>query len=66
MVFTVIALIAVGVQVLAFLAGLFAFARTRTDPRAGGQGLAITGMGAASFLALLTIVLSLFAQKLGS
>jgi hypothetical protein len=66
MVFSVIATIALSVQVLAFFAGLFALRKTQSDPQAGGQGLAITGMAAASFMAVLTVVLTLYAQKLGS
>ncbi len=66
MVLSVIALIALAVQALAFLAGLFAWKKTQSDPRFGGQGLAITGMAAASFLAVLTIVLTVYAQKLGT
>jgi len=65
LVFCVFAIIAVAVQILAFFAGLFALRKTQTDPQAGGQGLAITGMSAASFTAVLTIVLTFYAQKFG-
>jgi hypothetical protein len=51
---------------VAFTAGLFALRSAQSDPGVGGQGLAITGMLTASFSALVTIALTLYAPRLGA
>ncbi|MCI0684171.1 MAG: hypothetical protein L0Y71_18840 [Gemmataceae bacterium] len=64
--FVLLTLFALAPQVMAFLAGLFALRRAQADPRVGGQPLAITGIVTASFTAVLTMVLTLYAPRVGA
>ncbi len=64
--FALLTLFALAPQVMAFLAGLFALRRAQSDPRVGGQTLAITGILTASFTAVLTVTLALYAPRLGT
>jgi hypothetical protein len=63
--FSVTMVIAVAGQALAFLLGLFALRLTRAEPRLSGQGLAVTGMAAASVAAVFAVALSLHALRMG-
>ena len=64
-VFTVLMVIALAVQTLSFLMGLFALRLLQADRRIGGRGLAITGMATASFTALLTIAITVVNLRAG-
>jgi hypothetical protein len=64
--FALLTLFALAPQVMAFLAGLFALRRAQADPRIGGQTLAITGILTASFTAVLTVMLALYAPRMGA
>lgn len=63
--FTITMVIAIALQALAFLMGLFALRLIQADPRLGGQGFAVTGMTAASLAAVLAAALSVHAAWTG-